>query len=130
MPDTVDRLVLYHQYIDFDYLQYFLPLRFLQRDEVVPAGKAVSHESPIQAEHEVEEKHECRYKVDETDHAEPIAEIGFRSIQHGRRVGNDKPGNAKYDDAQCIHPVVNTYGQLPYVYFSQTFLTTFHSNTF
>ena len=88
MPDTVDRLVLYHQYIDFDYLQYFLPLRFLQRDEVVPAGKAVSHESPIQAEHEVEEKHEVKeaeakeLPVQEDDLSEDMGALFKNAIEN------------------------------------------------
>ena len=79
MPDTVATGLFF--IISISTLitsKYSLPLRYsLQRDEVVPAGKAVFHESPVQAEHEVEEKRECCYKVDETDHAEPIAEIGF-----------------------------------------------------
>lgn len=129
MTDTFDRLVLNHQDIDLDDFQHFLPLRFLQRDEVCPAGKAVSHESPVQTEYEVEEEHEGRYKMDETDDAEPVTEIRFRSIQYSGRIGNDKSGNAEYNDTQCIYPVINTYGKLPYIYLGEAFLATFHSNT-
>ena len=67
--------------------------------------------------------------MDETDYAEPIAEIGFRSVQYGWRIGNNESGDAQYDDTQGIHPMVDTYGKFPYVYFSKTFFTTFHSNT-
>ena len=56
--------------------------------------------------------------MDTPDHAEPIAEIGLRRGHDRGRIGDDKACHAEYDDTERIHPMIDTYGQLPHIYFS------------
>ena len=113
MPDTVHRFVLNHQDIYFDHFKNLFPLRLLQRDEVIPACLSVPDEPPVQAEHEIEEKHKRCHEVNEAYRAEPVAEICLRLCHDGKRIGYDKTGDAEYHDAKCIQPVIDTHGKLP-----------------
>src|SRR5579871_86721 len=65
------------QYIHLHDFHHFLPLRAMAGNEVGPLCIGVTNEAPVDAHKKIEEEHETRHEVDESNCAEPVLLVGL-----------------------------------------------------
>ena len=119
VTDGIDLLVGKLQHINFDHIENLFPLASPERYILVPPGKFIAHESPVNPEDEVEEKEECKDKVNEPDRAKPVVEIGLRTINKSKRFADEITCNTEDGYAEGINPVIDANGHFPDVNFTQ-----------
>ena len=69
------------QHVGLDHVHDLLPLRFCQREEIVPPGILVAHKSPVNARQEVEDIHIRAEEVNEAHPAEPVLLVRLAGVE-------------------------------------------------
>jgi hypothetical protein len=83
---------------------------------LLPIGILISNKSPVNPEQEIEEENIGRNEMYISHPSKKITVGCFLVTHDGRRISDPEACNNKSYDSSGIQPVIDPYGQLPYVY--------------
>ena len=126
VPDVVNRFGSQQQHIHLYSLKNAVNLFAGNRDKIVPPGKGIAGKGPVYTYRQIDYKYKSGDEMCQPHPPEPIIKLRGRAVHNGRRVSDNKPGYNQNCYGKSIYPMENTYGQLPYIYFSQRRLSTNH----
>jgi hypothetical protein len=118
--------VLDLQDIHLDYPPDLLPLSLGKGNEIIPPGVFIPHKSPVEPVYKIEEEDEREEKMSETDHSEHVTLGGFQVSPGYQGIPYQVTGDAEYEDAKGIDPVVEPDWQLPDVDLPEVHVSCFY----
>ena len=130
MSYVIERFGREQQYVYFCRVENTSPLPAGEGNVILPSGKAITGEKPVNTHQEVEDENESGYEMSEAYPAKPVVVDRRCSVHDGWRVSYDVSRNTQYNDTQGIYPVEDTYGKLPYIHFCQMCFFADHCSSF
>ena len=103
------------QHVGLDHVHNLLPLRLLQREEVVPLRVLVADKAPVEPRQKVEHVDERAREVDEPHPAEPVLLVGLGRVERADRRADQVAGDAQQHQGDRVDPVVDAHRQFPHV---------------